>query len=72
MRIGNVQQPSCSLTSTARRSTASTSPTSMAWRAATRDGAALSDILNWLTDNWNQPEEGIGSARRSSSSPTGG
>ena len=37
---GTVPRTSCSSTSTARRSTASTSPTSMDLRPATRDGAA--------------------------------
>ena len=37
--LGTVPRTNCSLTSTARRSTVSTSRTSMDWKVATRDGA---------------------------------
>ena len=58
-----VPRTSCSSTSTARRSTASTSPTSLDLKPATQGWRRLSDLLDWLADNWNQPEEGIWETR---------
>ena len=58
------RRTSCSSTSTARRSTASTSATSTACQVGHAGLArACRELLDWLTDNWDQPEEGIWETR---------
>ena len=67
--LGTVPRTNCSSTSTARRSTVSTSPTSMDWKAATRDGAG--SATSWTgsptTGTSRRRESGrLGAAGRSS------
>ena len=54
---------SCSWTSTARRWTRSTSPTRTACSCRTSGGRRSATMLDWVCDNWDQPEEGIWETR---------
>ena len=54
---------SCSSTSTARRSTASTSPTRRGLPVGHQGWVAIRGMLDWLCDHWDQPEEGIWETR---------
>ena len=64
-RCGSATAPpsSCSSTSTARRWTASTPPSGPACRSPYQGWTAISGVLDWLADNWDQPEEGIWETR---------
>ena len=54
---------SCSWTSSARRWTASTSPSSAVWTVGHAGWLELQHVLDWLADHWDQPEAGIWETR---------
>ena len=58
-----VQPGSCSWTSTARRWTASGTPTATASSSVTRAGWPSASCSTGSSDNWDQPEEGIWETR---------